>query len=240
MAVKYTVVCTKTPSRGGPAGRHAGCERRSDSRSRSLPSGGFGSSTELLQERNTNQRGERYCRRVIRESAFLVANGSNTYVIRSITHQTGERIGIRSHIYLRPFGFGGFLVLEFPCFFAVILDPTDFCRGHRQGTVRYRQVGRFEASRRQSDLDIIDMEVIVSIACRGFAVERNHERAAGISAQVNRYFLSGSSDIVIDIHCSGIVPLAEDSPSSAIIGGSQYYKSVVRSRCSLTATAICR
>ena len=52
------------------------------------------------------------------------------------------------------------------------------------------------------------MEVVVTTGSGGLTVEGKQDRLTGISAQVDRiYFLTGNSDVVIDILRSGVIPL---------------------------------
>ena len=125
-AVKQTCSGTETPGSGG-RGRHAVRQRGSQRGSRTLPSVRFGiSSIKLLEERYAHQSSERYRNRIIGETTFFVTNGSDTYIIRRVAQEAGEGEGVGRRINRRPVGLGGFLVLDFPSLFAVILGPSEF------------------------------------------------------------------------------------------------------------------
>ena len=76
---------------------------------------------------------------------------------------------------------------------------------------------------------IVNMQVVVGIACSRFAVEGDTHRLTGIDAQINadRLACGGIGDVVVNVGGSVVVPFTQDAPMSLVIGGDQHNKAVV-------------
>ena len=76
---------------------------------------------------------------------------------------------------------------------------------------------------------IVNMQVVVSIACSRFAVEGDTHRLTGIDAQINadRLACGGVGDVVVNVGRSVVVPFAQDAPIGLVVGGDQHDKSVI-------------
>ena len=68
---------------------------------------------------------------------------------------------------------------------------------------------------------IVNMQVVVGIACGGFAVEGDAHRLASIAAQINadRLARGGVVDVVVNVFRTAVVPLAQDAPMGLVVGG---------------------
>ena len=73
------------------------------------------------------------------------------------------------------------------------------------------------------------MQVVVAARDSRLTIEGNHNTLADIFGEVDSYGLAicGVGNIVIDIFRTGIVPLAENCPSGAVVGAHKHYKLVV-------------
>ena len=156
---------------------------------------------EGLEERN-NRCGLRDDRFTIVGEIFLGTNSCNADLILGECTQTCDRVRILRDIQRGPYSrrICCRLVLETPCSLTAISRP--FYRQRRAGSlcIQCVQTGRLQASRDLLNNHIIHVDVVVTTGNSRLAVECQKNRLTCICAQVDRiHFLTGSSDVVIDI-----------------------------------------
>ena len=82
------------------------------------------------------------------------------------------------------------------------------------------KVGGLGAGGDVVDTHVVDVQVVVSIACCRLAVECDGNALAGVVAQVDGNMLTDGSigNIIVDILRTGVVPLAQDTPCLTVGG----------------------
>ena len=77
---------------------------------------------------------------------------------------------------------------------------------------------------------VVDMQVIVFIGCRhrGLTVERDSHGLAHVGGQGDVHMLASGGDVVVNVGGTAVVPLAQNGPCGAVVGGNQHHEPVVR------------
>ena len=128
-----------------------------------------------------------------------VAERGYTNIIICISLQTlnGERIHIG--INGNPIRISALLVLHFPCVCIGIFIPCNLYGTLRSLSSHFLQTGRFETRAAEVDQHIIDMKVVICIRSGRLTIESDLHTQSCVYTEVDRYFLSLFSDIIIHI-----------------------------------------
>ena len=164
-----------------------------------------------------------------------IAISSNAYVVLGKLIETGQRIGI--HIVFRiRCNRDRISVISIRCF--LVLDQESLCTGMlprnldailRCRTFYFAEASRFQASRSLLNKHIIHVNVVITAGSCRLTVESKHDRLTCICTHVDViHFLTGNSDIVIDILRTGVVPFAKNLPGLHAVCRYQHDEAIVQ------------